>query len=381
MSWQRQVLFIGGFDPKSSAHYHRMYRDAASQRPTSAAGETVHVSKQRQRDGIYAHWEVHWQQPGQDPMHTRYTVLGWHDIVLAHWPRHLGRVLHDYWFVYGHAGMDGTFARVHRAGASAFWLALFPLMLCIGVLGLGTALGAWWGHIDNDAAMLGAGVGFGLSVGLWRWLAHWLDSEWLLRLYGFTFAQAREQLPELDQRIDAFADHLIAAAQAPDLQELLLVGHSTGTILAAQVMARALEKAPWLGTRGPALSLLTLGHCVPILALQPPAQRLREQLAALVDVPQLTWIDYSAPADWAVFAHTPPWLHGQGRTRRLALSPRFHRVLSPVHYRSLMPWHKRHGLHMQYIKAPDLPDGYDPVTLTASPLTLAEQHASLLHAA
>jgi hypothetical protein len=55
--------------------------------------------------------------------------------------------------------------------------------------------------------------------------------------------------------------------------------------------------------------------------------------------------------------------------------------LHPQHYQRLLRWRYRHELHMQYIKAPDRPDGYDPVALTASPLTLAEQHASHFDAA
>jgi hypothetical protein len=141
-------------------------------------------------------------------------------------------------------------------------------------------------------------------------------------------------------------------------------------------MARALDKAPWLGTQGPALSLLTLGHCIPILVFQPPAERFRAQLTRLAQTPQLTWVDYSAPADWAVFAHTPPWLETAGHANLHALSPRFHKILTPQHYQHMLRWHQRHALHLQYLRAPDLPGGYDPVTLTAGPLTLAEQHSS-----
>jgi len=149
------------------------------------------------------------------------------------------------------------------------------------------------------------------------------------------------------------------------------------------VLARALAQAPWLGQAGgPALSLLTLGHCTPLLALRPRARRFRQELATLARHPQLNWVDYSAPTDWAAFNPPAPWLDAplQGRCKR-ALSPRFHQVLAPERYRQLLQWRYRHELHMQYIKAPDLPDGYDPVALTASPLTLAEQHASHFDAA
>lgn len=384
MTCQRQVLFIGGFDPKSSPHYHRLYREAASQRPASARGEHVEVSKQRQREGIHAHWDVHWREPGEPgpadhptEIHTRYTVLGWHDIVHAHWPRTLRRVLRDYLCVYGTAWPDGTFARLWRISRASFWLTQFPLLLGLAVLGLGALLGALIATWVEEPALAGALIALPAAGVLWRELAARLDSEWMLRLFGFTYDQTHGHLPELEARADAFADRIIQAAtelEAGGGRELLVVGHSTGTMLAMSALARALAQAPWLGTRGPALSLLTLGHSVPLLALQPSAGRFREEIAQLAACPQLCWIEYAAPTDWAAFHHPPPWLDYPTQGLKLALSPRFHRVLKPVRYHAMLRWHRRHELHLQYLRAPDLPDGYDPVALTAGPLTLAEQH-------
>jgi hypothetical protein len=382
MSWHRHVLFIGGFDPKSSAHYHRMYREAVAQRPTSSAQETVRVSKSRQREGVYAHWDVHWQEPNQPATQTRYTVMGWHDVVHAHWSRSLRQVLNDYSMVVRIA-FDGTLRTLYRASPGGMWMAVVPLLVGLAIIAstvlVSMGLGLW---LDDDALISGC-IGVVLGIIFWRQIETHIDIEWLLRLTGFTCAQARDQVPALEQRIDEFADFIIRTAEAQSCHELLLVGHSTGSIMASCALARAIRKAPWLGQRGPVLSMLTLGHCTPILASQPGSHRFRRELADVAAHPHLTWIDYSAPADWAASAQTPPWLTPPPPTgaRVAAYSPRFHHVLHPEHYQRLLRWRYRHELHMQYIKAPDRPDGYDPVALTASPLTLAEQHASLLHAA
>jgi hypothetical protein len=220
-----------------------------------------------------------------------------------------------------------------------------------------------------------AAVLTGLPLWLWSWraLEVKLDADWLLRLYGFTWQQSRGEVPGLSARLDTLADELVRSAERGEARELLVVGHSTGTQVAVMVLARALRKAPWLGTRGPQLGLLTLGHCIPMLAWVRGAQAFRDDLALLADHPALTWHDVSAPADWAALASVHPWLR-PGRARLAAYSPRFHKTLGAAEYDALRV--HRHALHLQYLRAPRHAGGYDPVVWMAGPLTLAERHAA-----
>jgi len=374
MALHRLVFFMGGFDPKSPRFYHRLYREAAAHRPASPLGEQVQVGAREQVSPVLDSWEVHWQAPGEAVLSTQYGVMRWDDIVRRHWPRNLWQALRDYWHVYGRAGAQGMFKRVWHGSRAAFWLALFPLGVSSALL-LACAAAAW---AAVAAGLLEARWALAWVVPvwllLWRGLESRLDSEWLLRLYGFTWFQAQDRVPELEDRIDALADALVQQAAQTEARELLVVGHSTGAMVAASVLARACQKAPWLGVQGPQLSLLTLGHCMPILAWLDNARRFRSELHALAAIPQLTWLDYSAPADWAAFARVPPWLR-PGSARLLQCSPRFHQSMGPEAYQALLG--DRHALHMQYLRAPRLAGGYDPVELTAGPLLLAERHARL----
>jgi hypothetical protein len=370
MPLHRQVFFIGGFDPKSPRFYHRLFREAAERRPASAAGERVVVGPRGPQAAHLDAWDVAWQPSDAPSLHTRYTVMRWDDIVRQHWSRHLAQVLKDYLCVYGLAGMQGMFTKIRRASPTAFWLAMFPLGLGLAVL-LSSLVLAW--AVSSATSMpwpvstLGCVVA---GVIGWRLLAARLDSEWLLRLYGFTWSQASGQLPELERRLDGFAEVLVAHARQADSQELLLVGHSTGAILAASVLARACKLAPWLGSQGPALSFLTLGHCMPILACLDQAEGFRDELCCLADHGTLAWMDVSAPTDWAAFASAPPWIN-KGAAQVLQVSPRFHQSLGAEAYQDLLA--DRHALHMQYLKAPLKPDSYDPIDLCAGPSLLRER--------
>jgi pimeloyl-ACP methyl ester carboxylesterase len=163
---------------------------------------------------------------------------------------------------------------------------------------------------------------------LWRLLERRLDTEWLLRLYAFTCAQGEDQLPDLDARLDALADALLAQARAHPAHELLVVGHSTGAIQAAAVLARALQRGPDLPRCARHLGLLTLGHCTPLLAWQPRAAGFVPSWHGWRKPPELTWWDFTAPADWAAFAQVAPWTEAGGPARRHATSPRFHQTMS-----------------------------------------------------
>jgi len=390
MNWQRQVFFIGGFDPKSPRHYHRIYRKAATSRPSSAQGERVEVDARETLSPWRDEWTVRWHSPkaeahpeigtetsaqaSSEAVCSRYSVLRWDDIVRRHWQRNLVQALRDYWSVYLTGRRHGILGQVWATARPAFWLAVFPLLVSSSLLAFCAALG--W-----QIGWPWAWLALPLWLGLWRGLESRLNSEWLLRLYGFTHAQFHQRLPELEERLDQFAQDIVRSAEQTSARELLVVAHSTGSIMAVSVLARALALAPWLGQRGPALSLLTLGHCTPIMAYAHPATRFRAELARLHAHPHLTWIDFASRADWAAFSQVPPWISTEpapAPALRLCASPRFHASLSQTSYARLR--RDREALHMHYLNAPERASLYDPVLFTAGPLLLREHHAQLLAA-
>jgi hypothetical protein len=231
----------------------------------------------------------------------------------------------------------------------------------------------------------------GLTVGLvvWRGVAGWIDCEWLLRLYAFTRMQAIGGLPALEARQSDMAARLVEVVDArlhqpgaPPLKEVLLVGYSTGSVLAASVLARAM---PGLrarldgrgGSSSTSLGLLTLGHCIPVASEWRAAEGVRRELRELSRCDRLVWHDYSSPADWAAFAGSPPWPR-PAQLRGHQASPRFHATLGAVEYARLR--RDRRELHLQYLRPPAQPvdaRGYDFFMLLAGPQTLAERHAAL----
>ena len=389
----RLVFFFSGFDPKSATFYHRLFRNGIAQR-NAAHDETMALGK-RLRIGRWASvWTSLWRGApsalGVRPatMRTRVHFMRWDDIVRRHWRRTPATLLRDYWNVYGHGFASGVLIRVWRAAPAAFWLAMFPLIVCasslaVGVLILGGLL-AMTGTLSTGIAL---GVGLLAGAAIWRAMARRVDCEWLLRLYAFVRQQAIGQLPALDTRLDEMASRLVEAVEArmrqpgaSPLKEVMVVGCSSGTIMAASVLARAMPKLNEIvgsrrANKGTTLSLLTLGQCIPIAAEWPDARRFRSELDVLADTSTLTWHDFSATSDQAAFWKTPPWPL-ESSLKGLQASPPFKTAPGAMQFAALR--RDSREVHLQYLmpsQGRGTVEGYDFFTLACGPQTLAERHA------
>jgi hypothetical protein len=322
-------------------------------------------------------------------MRTRVHFMRWDDIVRRHWRREPQQLASDYWNVYVGGLMSGVLGRIRRDAPSAFWLALFPLgiaalALLAGVLVIG---GAFW--LSGLLMVLPATV-VGLVAGFagWRFLARWIDCEWLVRLYAFTRLQALGEVPALEARLDDMAARVVESVEARmrqpgaiPLREVMVVGYSTGTVMAASVMARALPRLTELldsrRTRnGATLSMMTLGNCVPIAAEWPGARGLRNELDMLAESSLLTWHDYSSASDRAAFWRTTPWPQ-PALLKGHQASPPFNARLGAVEFAALR--RDRREMHLQYLRPSDGrgdSEAYDFFLLACGPQTLAERHAS-----
>ncbi len=200
---------------------------------------------------------------------------------------------------------------------------------------------------------------------------------WLMRSFAFAMRQAQGRTPDLEQHLDEQAAILAARIESGGDDEILVVGHSSGSIMATSTVARALRLR---GGAAPAsLSILTLGQCIPMLALL-PAQAYRRELAELASADGITWIDFSAPPDGSCFALCDPVsgcgvdAPGRKADRPKLLSPRFAEMFDPADYARLKK--DRFRLHFQYIMASPKAVDYDYFRITAGARSLASRFES-----
>ncbi len=372
---RRRVYYLSGFDPRGAAFYHRLYRDEACKQAVLSGAE-LSIGPRRREGASISCWQVNAGWGGQQ-VETEYLFLSWDDIVRAHWlPRRRQVLAAGARSLYRYV-TQGAFAAVRRAGRGPFFSALFPYvaLALLGVLscvtgmlaaGLVVALsGSWPLALGAGLLLMTATLLAGLR------LAERGGVFWLLRTYVFACLWGKQPIATLEARLDAMAERIAQDSRERPVDEVLLIGHSVGTMLAVSVAARVLRLVP----QGlPAHRVVTLGGCIPLLSLIPSAEAFRRDLAALGQVQDLPWVDVAAVADPLCFAGSHP-LTISGLTAPCPGQPRlvtarFFRLFSAARYRVLR--RNKLRLHFQYLMAGEIAGDYDYFRLTAGPAPVKE---------
>ena len=378
--FRRLVLYVPGFDPMPPRRYRELYR-RESRKQAAICGYDLAMERHGGAAGFG--WATRACFPEAEAQ-SQVEVLVWSDLVQASMRAGIGgtygQMLRVAW-VYIRSGALRRLMRLRRGPVLA---ALYPLamllaqLLCaLTVAGLAgwavTALtGIFWLGLLTAAGLAWGVLAFARSQD------HRLFAYYLMHDYAFTASMKGAYPAGLEERLKRFTDRL-AQAVDDELDEVLLVGHSSGAYLAVSMLADLLRR----GRRpnGPALSLMTLGHVVPMAAFLPRAQRLRADLAYLSEQTDIFWVDVTAPGDPCSFALCDPvavtGVAGADQRWPLVLSAAFTHTLSPQQQRD-MRW-RWFRLHLQYLCAFDRPGDYDYFAITAGPQTLADRFAGRKH--
>jgi len=383
---RRTVFYVSGFDPKGAGHYHAMYREQSALQ-SALNGLAIEVGP-RQRDGAgNPSWAVQ-ARDGDTAVHTHYEFLRWDDVVRNHWPKSTARLWRD---IVATTIFNLRCASLWRMFKLA-WppaVALFaPFALLCAVIVVFPLLSVLVGGLvlRMSGGVVFAMAGAAVTACVLAWIAWKLQARysmyWLMRSYAFTARQGRNETPDLEARLDLLADRVRARIEQAEDDEVLVVGHSSGAMMAISILARALHRSPELTpAKGPRVALLTLGQWIPLLGLLPGADRFRRELQALATVPALTWIDFSAPPDGCCFALVDPLgacgvaCEGALPDRPKLLSPRFAEMFGPSQYQALRK--DKFRMHFQYLMASARRTEYDYFAITAGAVPLGERFQAL----
>jgi hypothetical protein len=369
---RRRVFYIPGYDPFPPRRYRELFRTEAAEQ-ARISGYTISQTPKK-GPGPYG-WHVTSQIDGQRT-EAEINILIWTDIVKN--SMHVG-IAATYWLLvktFWIYVFTGAIFRLFRLRIGPGIAAMYPVVMLLGQLAIALAA----------AYAVGRGVAFLMP---W-WLAHLIglvvvppilmafrrvDGKffvyYLLLDYAFTAKHMGRNPPELEARLAEFVA-LIGAALHEDLDEVLVVGHSSGVHLGVSILADLLRQGHAANARAK-LGFLSLGHAVPMQSFLPHATRLRRDLHDLSLSDQLTWIDVTAPGDGCCYALCDPVaVSGAapkfGQRWPLVLSAAFRQTLRPETYKKLK-W-RYFRLHFQYLCAFDAPGEYDYFQITAGPLSL-----------
>ncbi|GAA6201566.1 hypothetical protein [Aquicoccus sp. SU-CL01552] len=385
---RRRVFYIPGYDPIHPRRYRELYRKESSAQ-AAISGYDIALRPKQAGSGPYG-WHVEAEIEGA-PVSAEVEVLVWSDIVRGSMSNSILATylqLAQTAWIYIASGALGRLMRLRKGPVIA---ALYPVGMLL--LQLVVAVVLIWaaaflaGTVAEDLGLtglpgavlrlLGAALGAGAALALMLWVKA-RDGKffvyYLMHDYAYSARYRGANPSELEARLSEFAD-LIAEALREDVDEVLVVGHSSGAHLGVSVLAD-LIRAGRVPADGPALGFLTLGQVVPMVSFLPRAHRLRADLQYLCTREELAWVDVSAPGDGCAFALCDPVAVSgvaPGVKRwPLVLSAAFTQTLSPARW-AAMRW-RFFRLHFQYLCAFDRPGDYDYFRITAGPQTLADRY-------
>lgn len=397
---KRRVFHIPGYDPMPPRRYRELYRtEGAAQAKIS--GYEIGVKADPSAETF--RWTVGARMDGHAVM-SQIDVLVWADIVRDSMAQSVlatyVQLVRTSWLYIS----SGTLRRLMWMRKGPVIAALYPVVMLLAQLGFALGAGALVGRGVQSLLMAAPGV-IGITqgnvhdtVGWAAWAIGWaaliavtvallrwfkgrdnrLFAYYLMHDYAFSALRRGENPPELETRMKTF-EARIAAALAEDVDEVLIVGHSSGAHIAVSIIADLL-RAGHVHADGPRLAFLSLGQVVPMVSFLPRAQRLRRDLAYLATREDITWVDVSAPGDGCCFALCDPvavsGVAPENKRWPLVISAAFTQSLSPARWKALR-W-RFFRLHFQYLCAFDQPRDYDYFQITAGPALLVDRYAGRL---
>jgi hypothetical protein len=322
---RRLVIYVQGYDPRGLAEYYRMFR-REYRRTCELYGLTGSVGRaENDPERFITTWDATTSGDGWQ-VDTRYMFLRWEDIIREDFARPAWwKVVHLY-RVMAHLFFRGTMLKLMRAHWRFGLFIVYPVVLMTGWLLLGAIAGFLIAQLLSafGAPALAADLlGVACWLGVFAYLIRLTEPQtYLLYLcddFASTFDFAHRKRPDWERRMDVFAGYVVDAVSQSDADEVVIVGHSSGSFLAVDVLDRALARDPALGRRGPKLALLTIGANLPIVGFHPRAQWFRDRLRRLAVAPDIAWVDYQSRHDIMNFWPFDPIAgHGiaLGRERR-----------------------------------------------------------------
>ena len=358
---RRLFVHVGGYDPVSPEAAHRRFcreltRFAETWGVAATAGGAV-VGPD------IADWSVETAGPDWRVV-TDVRLLRWDDVMEEARGRgraeRLSRGLSAFGsFVRG--GALGGYLRLAWRYALFF---LFPFGLLAGCIlgGLAAALIL----ARPTGWIVAAPVGVAIAAGLVVLAVRRLPIDHLLDDWIFAADYVRRDDPVLGPRLDRLAGAIAAEARAGRYDEIVILGHSLGAVLAVDLVDRLLRDDPDVGGARPAIALVTVGSSIPKIGLHAGSGRFRAALGR-VALSGPFWVEYQALTDAMNFYKTDPVraCHAGPRGPLIRIV-RISRMLHRPYYDRI----KRNffRVHNQFVSANDVRAAYDYFMLACGPM-------------
>lgn len=381
---RRRVLHITGYDgrpPEATLAFFRREIETWAQR----FGRRAAMAAETDAAAGAPRWHIAFDGP-PGGVSVSWTLLRWDDLVRQDQERgflaRAGLAL----ATLAHVIRTGTFGRWRRASPLLARIFLAPYLICALVPGLAVlassgalAFGAGPGPAVAAGGLAVAGLVLAIllvpgeplfALQPLRETATIGRLAQLFDLWAFACSHAAQASPALSMRLDRFSEAIMAArrdSRGEPADEIVLIGHSLGAVLALE----ALDRTP---ASSPPLVLLTLGALHEALGSLPGGARIRAIMGRVAARDDVIWIDVADDQDPLSFPKGDgPERLGVARGpggQPIFVDPDFGRTLSAETLRRSKL--RVFRMHYRYLTANEDPDGWDIYGLLGGTRPVAE---------
>jgi hypothetical protein len=378
----RHIIYVQGYDPRGLAQHYRMFRTELRKFGRLYQVAATISRPQSAPEGERASWTIETKSSDWQTR-TSYDFLRFEDLIQRYLAAPIWGTVSQATWIYWRLVFGGTIARFWKASWRFATFITYPHVVFLAEASGSLAVALAFDRGLNALGipdLLGIAAAIAVFVALLGIVLKYSENQtyvlYLLSDTIWTWEFSHRQRPEWDQRIDRFALYLTEVARTSDAEEIVVVGHSSGSFLGTEILARALKLDPSLGRHGPRIVLLTLGGNFPIVGFHAVSQDFRDHLRLLAIEPSIDWIDCQSRKDVMNFYPFDPVAgHGidVGNSRRnpTIVPIRFREIIKPEHY-NVFRW-KFFRVHFQFVMANEIPHAYDFFMIVCGPIPLRER--------
>jgi hypothetical protein len=367
---KRLVFHIGGYDPITShaSAQRRFVREIGRFQRTWSVKAAV--------DGLHDTFDqISWNVTTTGPdwlVETDYRLVRWHDVIEAFGRRSIAARISVGMLAFLDFVLTGALWRYLLTNWRYALFFLYPLVMFGLLIAAAFLIGVIAFKITGSIAIATGGGLFGIAAvlaGPWSWL-HLGDlfDDWI-----FSREYIRSVNSEIEQRLDRVAAELVTAASNSAADEILVIGHSLGAVLAVDLLDRALRLDPTLDRIKTPVTFLSVGSSILKIGLHPKAIRFRTAMERVANSRAIFWGDYQALIDLLNFYKSRPMAEMGLSTENEATVRivRLSRMLDDDMYRRIRFNYFR--LHCQFVSGNDKRTSYDYFMLTCGPISAKSQ--------
>jgi hypothetical protein len=367
---KRLVFHIGGYDPTTppASAQRRFVREIERFQRTW----TVEAIVDDLRDSAdQTQWNVTTTGPNWQ-VETDYHLVRWDDVIDGFSRRSIGSRVPLGLLAFLDFVLAGALWRYVLSNWRYAFFFLYPFVMFGLLIAAAFLIGVFAFKITRSIPVATGGGLFGFAAvlaGPWRWL-HLGDlfDDWI-----FSREYIRCGNSEIEQRLDRLAAELVAAASNSAADEILVIGHSLGAVLAVDLLDRALKLDPALGRNKIPVTFLSVGSSILKIGLHPKAIRFRTTVERVAKSRAIFWGEYQALTDLLNFYKSRPMAEmglsteNEPTVRVVKLS----QMLDHEMYQRIRLNFFR--LHCQFVSGNDRRTSYDYFMLTCGPFSAKSQ--------